>query len=67
MKVTFQEFDECFSIDLHAEDLEECALLVRLGLNATKDLRSVTSYAYKDISSAIVIGKRKNHTSMVKP
>jgi hypothetical protein len=57
----------CFAISLQAETLQDAALLTRLGMNATKDMRYVGTSAYEDgrFEFGIVIGKHKRATERV--
>ena len=68
MKVTVQEHSACFGIELTPETIAEAALLIRLGINATKDVRSVSATAHADgsIYGSVVIGKRKQSRCAVK-
>lgn len=67
MKAEVDEYDGCFSIILEAETLAEAAIVVRMGINATKELRCVDALATRNgdnpIYVAIVIGKRKQSES----
>lgn len=68
MKIEVNEESECFGFDLKPENVEEAALLVRFGLNATKELRCVDTTAYRDgtFTTWIVIGKKKNDSGSVR-
>ena len=48
MKVTLHEYNGCFSIELKPEDQEDAVKLVRLAINKTKKLRSVSVNAHRD-------------------
>jgi len=67
MKAEIEELEVCFSIKLEPEDMDDQIKLVRLGFNHTKEIRSVYVGAYKDLSmgGAIVLGKRKDSTSII--
>ena len=62
MKINLIENDGCFSFRLTAETLVDAALLTRLGMNATKEVRTISTFVNRDGSfeSAVVIGKHKN-------
>ena len=67
MKVTWSEHDGCFAVDLEAETLEEAAQFVRFGINRTSELRGAYVYANaKDVAVSIVIGKRKQPSTLVR-
>lgn len=67
MKITLQEFGGCFSVRCVAETLPDANVLVRMGMNATKDVRSVTAYANDDgtFSASIVLGKHRKANSYI--
>lgn len=66
MKVELHEYSGCFSISLVAETVEEAAKLVRMGMNSTKDLRYLRTYAYDTgVSADVVLGKSKRADSSV--
>lgn len=67
MKAQFTEHEGCFSIDLQAENMQDAALLVRLGTNATSELRHLSTVVNQcgTFESSIVIAKRKQATSVV--
>lgn len=67
MTVNISEYDAGFSINFIAESLDEAAKLVRLGMNSTKELRSLSTYATQtgNISSAVFIGKAVRSSSEV--
>lgn len=68
MLVNMQEFGGCFDVELTAETVEEAALLVRFGLNRTKEVRSAEAYATSgQITGSIVLGKRKEAKSRIEP
>lgn len=68
MKVELREHEGCFEVFLEPEDMKDAALLVRFGLNATKEVRSVDTTANRDGSfhSYIVIGKCRNASGSVR-
>lgn len=66
MKITLNEYEGCFCFDLEAETLNDAALLVRFGRNATKEVRSAATSvgeANRDgnfpVTAYATIGKRK--------
>ena len=68
MKTELMEHAGCFEVAFTAETAEDAAKLCRMGVNATKEVRSVHAYAYSSntISGSVVIGKRKQATGMIK-
>lgn len=61
MKITIDENHDNFMIRTEAETIQEAALLVRMGINSTKELRYSTAYATNDsVFHTLVIGKAKN-------
>lgn len=59
------EYDSGFFIELQPESVKESAMIVRLGLNSTKNL-DVSCFALKDsIGAQITIGIRKNETNQI--
>ena len=67
MKVKVEEFESCFGIDLEPENLEDATFLIRMGINATKEVRSVNACAEKNsgITGYVVLGKRKIPSSQI--
>lgn len=67
MKAKIAEYEGCFQIELDAETLEDAALIVRLGRNRTKELRSLNATASPSggFVVSLVIGKRKDASSLV--
>ena len=67
MKVTVTENEGCFSIEAHAEDMVEAALLTRFGMNATREIRYLATdvSATGTFSTALVLAKAKNANSDV--
>ena len=61
MKVNVYEFYGCFSFDLFPDSVEDAAMLVRMKLNGTKELRGIHVDCGKDsiMRGSVVIGKRK--------
>ena len=71
MKVELHEHDNSFGISLTPETIEEAAQLVRLSLNATKEVRSIDTSVYRapdstPFESWIVLGKRRNSRNGVR-
>lgn len=60
MKVQLSEYEGCFSVDLTAETMQDAVALARLGMNATKEMRSLGTYATTadGFTGSIVIGKQ---------
>lgn len=52
---------------MHPESIEDYALLARLAINGTKEVRSIHVSAYTDLTmyGAVVIGKRKQPKSLL--
>jgi len=67
MLIKVEEYEGCFGLDLTPETQEDIIVLVRLGINKTKELRGVFVDAYNDktLSASIVIGKKKNPITKV--
>ena len=67
MKVNAVEFEGCYSLELIAETIEDAAFLVRMGMDSTRELRSVGTNVYKDntVRGHVVVGKRKQFDSVV--
>ena len=65
MKVTVTEYEGCFGIELHAEDIKEAATLTRMGVNATREVRTFASWVSMDgeFSASVVFGKNKKANS----
>lgn len=68
VKVTLMEHKECFSIVMDPESVKDAAVLVRLKMNGTKEIRGLYAECYGDgsISGSVVIGKRKQNIFSVK-
>ena len=56
-----------FGIDFEAENLEDAALLVRFGINFTKEVIYASTDASSDgrITSCVVIGKKKKSEGQI--
>lgn len=69
MKVLMHEEDDRFAFELEPETIAEAALLVRFGMNATKELKMVDTTAYRDgtFQTWICIGRKKQSNGSVKP
>jgi hypothetical protein len=69
MKIEVIEYDGSFSIDMKPETVAEAAILVRLSLNATKELRSSSTDACRsgEIITSVVLGKKVNSNSIIRP
>ena len=67
MKVTMNEHESCFSIDLEAETMEDASMLVRFGMNSTKELKYSAANSYKDgtFYGSVTIGKRKRTVTRI--
>ena len=67
MKVELIEHEGCFEIGLKPESMEDVVLLIRFGINATKEVRSIGAYAHQDktASAWLVVGKRSKASSEV--
>jgi hypothetical protein len=61
VKVSVTEHEGCFEVELNPESIEDATLLVRMGLNVTKEVRTSMAYAPKNstVSYTCVLGKRK--------
>jgi hypothetical protein len=68
MQVKLTEFSRCFGIDLVPDTMEEQALLIKFGMNATKEVKNLATTVHVDnkIFSWFVLGKRKQSVSVVK-
>lgn len=62
MKITLKEWEGCFGFDLEAESMQDAALLVRMGMNATKEIRHISATANQDgtFHGSLVLGKHKS-------
>ena len=69
MKVKMHDNDDRFSFELEPETIAEAAMLVRFGLNATKELKNTDTTAYRDgtFQTWIAIGQKKQSCGSVKP
>jgi hypothetical protein len=68
MQIKLIEHGNCFSFDLEPESIADAALIIRLKMNAKKEVRGVYASAHRDghVSGALVIGKVRNERSGVK-
>ena len=68
MKAIVREFDECFSVDIDAENMEEASVLVRMAMNSVREFRTLQTWVPRGgkISMAIVTPKKKNSTNAVR-
>lgn len=59
MKITLTEHEGCFAFSMEAEGLRDAALLTRLAINKTKELRSLDVFANPDgsFTGSCVLGK----------
>lgn len=69
MKAVLNEHGACFEIALEPETMDEAATIVRMGMNGTKDMHSVSAsvYADKTVRGYLLFGQRKNSVSDVAP
>lgn len=51
MRATVREFDGCFGVELAADNAEDIATLVRLGMNAKAELRYFATTVNRDGST----------------
>lgn len=67
MKLTITEYNDDFTFDLTPETMAEAALLVRLGMNAIKTVKYVSTNANQDgaIYGSVAIAKSKRPVSQV--
>ncbi len=67
MRVEVQEYEGCFGIDLKPENLEDANFLVRMGMNSTKEIKTIACYAtvISGICGAVVVAKRKVPSSLI--
>lgn len=67
MKIILTEFEKCFAFDLLAETKEDAALLVRLGMDGTQEVRSLATHVNKDggFTAHVVVGKHRKADSCV--
>ena len=59
MKIEFAENDGCFHFSMRAENMADAALLVRFGMNATKEIRHLSASVNADgtFMGGLVLGK----------
>lgn len=48
MKTTITENDRCYFMEIAAETMAEAAMLARMSINSTKELRCVDTHALSD-------------------
>jgi len=67
VKCEVTEYPGFFGVELTPETIEEAAVLIRLGMNATRELRYVGAAARSDktIDASITIGKAKRGASAI--
>lgn len=67
MKITISEYENVFSFDLTPETLAEAALLVRLGMNALKEVAYISTNVNQDgtIYGAMSVKKSKRPVCQV--
>lgn len=58
--------DHGYFIEFSSDTVEDAALLVRMGMNFTKDAPSLSVYAGKtQFDAQLLIGRRKNSTTQI--
>jgi len=67
VKAKLNEYKHCFEISLEAETARDIAQLVRMGMNSTKELKSVATDVYSDatVVSYLIVGKRQRSDGRV--
>ena len=67
MKLKFDEYEGCFSIELEAESLADAAFLVRMGMNTTQEIRvcGTTVMQNGDFYGHLVLAKNRRADSAV--
>ena len=67
MKAELIEHKACFEISLIPETMEDQAVIIRMGMNGKKEVRSFSATVHKDlrVSGYIVSGKRKDSNSYI--
>jgi len=67
MKITLTEHDGCFNLDFEAENLADAALLVRFGMNRTKEVQNghTVANANGTITGYVNFGKNKRNNNYV--
>lgn len=68
MKTTITENDRCYFMEIAAETMAEAAMLARMSINSTKELRCVDTHALSDgtFHCQIAIGIRKSKSSEIR-
>lgn len=68
MKTEITENSGCYFMELVPETMVEAAMLVRMSINSTKELRGLTTHAMSDgtFCSQIAIGIRKTTSSEIR-
>ena len=69
MKVSFEEGKTGYEINFRAETMEEAAVLVRFGINRTKELCQAESWVTKNLTThaCLNIGMRTDKSDDVRP
>ena len=67
MKITIEEYDSQYNIDLEAETLADAGFLVRLAMNAGRKPPRVNSYVSKvgAFTGGIYFPKRQDHQGTI--
>lgn len=66
MKATINELEECFDLELEAENMAEAALLVRMGMNHTQMRVSDANVLKRGLFVfSIVLGKSRRSSPTV--
>lgn len=67
MKVELREHGGCFEVHMTAESLVEAAQLTRMGMNSTKEIRTLATYVSESgtFSLSCVVGKAKRASNEV--
>jgi hypothetical protein len=67
MRTTITEHEGCFAFDYMAENMVEAALLARIAMNSTQEIRFKETFVNKDGSfqSSIVIAKHKRANNCI--
>lgn len=63
MNIVLREHEGCFEFDITPNTLEEAAMLTRLTNNATREIRSLTTFtaksAERNFATSLIIGRRR--------
>jgi hypothetical protein len=61
MIIQLKEHEGCFAFELTPETTQDAALIVRLGINATKEVRHLSAAVNSDgtFGGTLVLGKHK--------